>query len=64
MKLATIVLLVVLAGAFFFNRGLQNITKQMGLDCQYHFAYTVCTTKDKKSAQLPGIMDIIKAGFK
>jgi len=63
-RLTIIVIIVLAAGSFLYYRGIQNLTKQLGLDCQYHFAYTVCTTKDKKSAQMPGIFEIIKAGIK
>ena len=55
-----IVLAIVLA--IIFWRGLKDTTKGK-FDCEYKIIYAFCSSKTK-SAAIPGLWDIFKAGVK
>ena len=56
-------MLLIVVFAFVYWRGIKQATQKQGLDCQYHIAYAVCTSKGKP-ASMPGFFDVLKAGVK
>lgn len=57
-----IFILLVLIFGFIYWRGTSALIKKQNLDCKFHFAYAICSSKSK--LVVPGFIEVIKAGIK
>jgi hypothetical protein len=57
----TIILVVIIAAAFLYARGVMNSIKDQKLNCTWHWAYAIC---EGKQPTIPSFIDAIKAGAK
>ncbi len=56
-----LIVLIILATAFFYIRGSMQIIKSEKVNCQWHLVYAFC---EGKVPQPPSFLDALKAGMR